>query len=174
MRNVMLALQPGKEDADLAREDLEGQLDAGEAEEDQGFMSLVQNLEISPKALLGLTNAVNKVLPLFGLPSLKGKEITPDLIRSLTMIAQAITDAVGSDETPGELTFSIDDLQGGDQAVIVVAGKLDRLSKTPAFRKFLRTKPSTPSAQPPQGDQVAIDKTSEASTDIDKLFASRV
>ncbi len=123
---------------------------------------------------MGLVGALNKVLPLFGLPVLKSKDLSPELVRGLSMIAQAVTDASGAEEAPPELEFSMDDMKGGDQAVIVIAGKLDRLSKTPSFKKFLKSKPSTPAEQPPAVDQVAAEKTAEQSPDINSLFASRM
>ena len=93
------------------------------------------------------------------------------------MVAQAVTDAVGMEEVPAELEYSIDDMKGGDQSVIVIAGKLDRLSKVPAFKKFLKSKPTeaeTPAMQPPMGDQMAMEKTEEQSPNIEALFASRM
>lgn len=174
MKNVMMQMGPTKEDMDMAKEGLEGQIDSGESEEDQGFMSMVQGLRINPKVVMGLVSAINKVLPLFGLSPLKATELTPELVRSLAMAAQAIADAVTSDDVPSELQYSIDDLHGGDSAILVIAGKLDRLSKTSGFKKFLKAKPSTPAEQPPMVDSVAAEKTSDAGPDIEKLFASRM
>lgn len=174
MKNIMMQMGPTKEDMDMAKEGLEGQIDSGESEEDHGFMSMVQDLVVNPKVVMGLVSAINKVLPLFGLPPLKATEFTPELVRVLAMAAQAITDAVANDDVPSELEYSMEDLHGGDQAILMIAGKLDRLSKTPGFKKFLKAKPSTPAEQPPAVDQVAAEKTSDAGPDIEKLFASRV
>jgi hypothetical protein len=170
MKNVMMEM--GSEDLDRMKAGVESEIEAGASEEDAGFMSLVDGAQVSPKVLIGLIGALNKVLPLFGLPKLEGKDLSPELVRGLSMVAQAVTDALGQEEAPAELEFSIDDMKGGDQAVIVIAGKLDRLSKTPSFKKFLKQKPSTPSEQPPSGDQVVLDKVEE--TDTDALFASRM
>ena len=173
-KQVMMAMGPSGDDVDKMKMDVEDQADQGAADEDQGFMSLLQGVQVSPKVLMGLVGALNKVLPLFGLSALKSRDLSPELVRGLSMIAQAVTDASGAEEAPPELEFSMDDMKGGDQAVIVIAGKLDRLSKTPSFKKFLKSKPSTPAEQPPAVDQVAAEKTAEQGPDINSLFASRM
>ena len=114
-------------------------------------------------------------LPLFGLPQIKDKNLTPEVVRGLSMIAQAVSDACEMEECPMDLNFSLDDMKGGDQSIMVISGKLDRVSRTPGFKKFLKGKPmNSPSSQPPSGDQVAIKKTEEASPNIDQLFMSRM
>ena len=161
----------GKEDS--MDEEVKSSIDEGESEEDEGFMELAQGISISPKVMIGFLSAINKVLPLFNLPPIKTDAVTPELVRAIAMIAQAATDASSAEEIPLDLNFSMDDLKSGDQGVIIVAGKLDRISKTPGFRKFLKTPPS-PSQMPPMGDKVAIQKVAEQSPDIEKLFASRM
>jgi len=158
-------------------EKLKGDIDMAKREEDAGYMSLLEGVNVSPKALIGLSNALNKVLPLFGLPPIKEKALTPEVVRALAMIAQAVTDAVGMEEVPSELEYSLDEMKGGDSSVIIIAGKLDRLSKVPAFKKFLKSKPTemeTPSNQEPMGDPMAMAKTEEQSPNIEALFASRM
>lgn len=174
MKQVMMAMGPSGDDVDKMKQDVEDQADQGASDEDQGFMSLVQGVQVSPKIMMGLVGALNKVLPLFGLPQIKSQDMSPEVVRALSMAAQAITDAVGSEDAPPELEFSMDDVKGGDQAVIVIAGKLDRLSKTPSFKKFLKSKPSTPAEQLPAVDQVAAEKVAEQGPDIESLFASRM
>jgi len=149
-------------------------VEEGKSEEDEGFMGLAEGISISPKTMVGFLSAINKVLPLFNLPPIKTDAVTPELVRAIAMIAQAATDASSSEELPLELNFSLDDLKNGDQGAIVVAGKLDRISKTPGFRKFLKSAPPSPSQMPPMGDKFAIEKTAEQSPDIEKLFASRM
>lgn len=162
----------GKED--MMGEEVKSSIDQGQSEEDQGFMQLAQGISISPKVMMGFLSAINKVLPLFGLPPIKTDAVTPELVRAIAMIAQAATDASSAEELPLDLNFSIDDLKSGDQGVLVVAGKLDRISKTPGFKKFLKSAPPSPSQMPPSGDKVAIQKTAEQTPDIEKLFASRM
>lgn len=176
MAKPMIEMEMGGEESIKGMGDkLTGDIDMAKQEEDDGYMSLLDGVNVSPKALIGLTNALNKVLPLFGLPPIKEKALTPEVVRALSMIAQAVTDAVGMDEVPAELEYSLDEMKGGDGSVIIIAGKLDRLSKVPAFKKFLKAKPTeTPSNQEPSGDAVALDKTAEQGPDIEKLFASRM
>lgn len=162
----------GKED--MMGEEVKSSIDQGQSDEDQGFMQLAQGISISPKVMMGFLSAINKVLPLFGLPPIKTDAVTPELVRAIAMIAQAATDASSAEELPLDLNFSIDDLKSGDQGVLVVAGKLDRISKTPGFKKFLKSAPPSPSQMPPAGDKFAIEKTAEQSPDIEKLFASRM
>lgn len=172
----MIEIEIGKEEMDGMKGEVEKEIESGIEEEDAGFMSLIEGANLSPKVLVGLINALNKVLPLFGLPALKGKDLTPEVARGLSMIAQAVTDACAEEECPTELSFSIEDIKGGDSAAQMVAGKLDRLSKTPSFKKFLKGKPteSSPSEQPPAGDKMAMEKTAEESPNIEALFASRM
>jgi len=173
-RQVMMAMGPGADDVDRMKEEVNTAADEGSLDEDQGFMSLIQELQVSPKVLKGLIGALNKVLPLFGVPALKGEELSPELARGLSMVAGAVLDASSADEAPVELVFSMDDVKGGDGAVLVIAGKLDRLSKTSSFKKFLKSKPSSPADQPPAGDPVAAEKVAEQGPDIESLFASRM
>jgi len=175
---IEVSIEGGEEESLKGMGDkLKGDIEMAKGEEDAGYMSLLEGVNVSPKALIGLTNALNKVLPLFGLPPIKEKALTPEVVRALAMIAQAVTDAVGMDEVPAELEYSLDEMKGGDGSVIVIAGKLDRLSKVPAFKKFLKSKPTemeTPSNQEPMGDQMALSKTAEQSPNIEALFASRM
>ena len=164
-----------EEEMSSAQEEINSSADNGAEMEDEGFMSMVQGVNPSPKALMGLLSALNKVLPLFGLPQIKDKNLTPEVVRGLSMIAQAVSDACEMEECPMDLNFSLDDMKGGDQSIMVISGKLDRVSRTPGFKKFLKGKPmNSPSSQPPSADQVAIKKTEEASPNIDQLFMSRM
>ena len=163
------------------QKEMEDSIEEGASQEDEGFLSMVEGVKLSPKSLMGLTNSVNKVLPMFGLPALKSKELGPELVRVLKMVEQAVADASEEEEVPMELLFRISDLSEGDAAAMVLAGKLDRLSRTPSFKKFLKTtegsemaKEMTPAGQPPMGDQMALDKTAEQSGNIEELFSSRM
>lgn len=166
----------GKEGMIQAGHEAESSINEGQSEEDQGFMQLAQGITISPKVMIGFLSALNKVLPMFGLPPLKTNSVSPELVRAISMIAQAASDASESEDIPLDLNFSIDDMKSGDQGIIVIAGKLDRLSKTPGFKKFLKSPPATPtpSQMPPAGDKMAMEKTAEQTPDIEKLFASRM
>jgi len=178
-KQPMIEIEIGNEEEELKGMDekYKSEIEMGKEEEDAGFMSLLQGVTLSPKPLTGLVNALNKVLPLFGAPTISGKELSVDVVRGLAMVAQAVSDAAETEEIPMELSFSLEDLQGGDTAAQMVAGKLDRLSKTGSFRKFLKAKPtetSTPSNQEPMGDPMAMAKTEEQSPNIEALFASRM
>lgn len=171
----MIEIEIGKEEMEGMKGEVEKEIESGKEEEDSGFMSLLEGVILSPKVLVGLVSALNKVLPLFGLKAVTGRELSVDVVRGLAMIAQAAQDASESEEVPMELSFSLEDLKGGDQAAQIVAGKLDRLSKTSSFRKFLKGKSTeTPSTQPPMGDAVAMEKTEEESPNIEALFSSRM
>ena len=178
--HTMMSMGSEKEDMDSMKGAISSAADAGAEMEDEGFMSLIQGVNPSPKVLVGLLTALNKVLPLFGIPTVNEKNLTPEVVRGLSMIAQAVSDACEMEECPHDLNFSLDDMKGGDQSILVVSGKLDRIARTPGFRKFLKGKPmekspmNSPSQQPPLGDKMAIDKTAEQSQNIDQLFASRM
>jgi hypothetical protein len=114
---IEIEIEGGEEEALKGMEGkLKGEIEAAKEEEDMGFMSLLEGAQVSPKVLIGLMNALNKVLPMFGLPPIKGKELTPEVARALAMVAQAVTDAVGMEEVPAELEYSIDDMKGGDRS----------------------------------------------------------
>lgn len=170
----------GEEDTSSMKEEINKSADEGMDAEDQGFMSMIQGVNPSPKVLVGLMSALNKVLPLFGIPAIKEKDLTPDVVRALSMIAQAVSDACEQEECPHDLNFSMDDMKGGDSSIIVISGKLDRIARTPGFKKFLKGSPMkgggmpSPSNQPPAGDKVAMEKTAEQSPNLDQLFASRM
>lgn len=178
----MIEIEIGEEDSDKMKGEMENEIESGMEEEDSGFLSLIQGVKLQPKVILGLVNAVNKVLPLFGMKALATKELSPELARALAMISQAVQDACDSEECPLELNFNLKDLGEGEQAAMMLAGKLDRLSKTGSFRKFLKSKPSesglegkeTPSMQPPMGDKMAMEKTAEETPNLEALFASRM
>ena len=178
----MIEIEIGKEEMDGMKGEVEKEIESGMEEEDSGFMSLIEGVKLQPKVVLGLVNAVNKVLPLFGMKPIASKELSPELARALTMISQAVQDACDSEECPLELNFNIKDLGEGEQAAMMLAGKLDRLSKTGSFRKFLKGSPTgnglegkpTPSRMPPAGDKIAMEKTAEESPNIESLFASRM
>lgn len=176
----MLSIEVGKEDVSNKKQEVENEIESSMMQEDDGYLSLLQGVTLNPKALLGLVTSINKVMPIFGAPAVEGKELGPDVVRALSMIAQATQDASDAEECPLELNFSLDDLQGGDASAQVIAGKIDRLSRTPSFKKFLKTKPvskeepTSPSEQPPSGDKMAIEKTAEQSPSLDSLFASRM
>jgi hypothetical protein len=183
MAKVMIAI--GGKDSERSMEgpqkEMEDSIEESISQEDEGFLSMIEGVKLSPKALTGLTNSINKVLPMFGLPAITGRELSADLVRVLKMVEQATVDASESEEVPMELLFSVSDLSEGDAAAMVIAGKLDRLSRTPSFKKFLKTtegsemaKEMTPAGQPPMGDQMALDKTAEQSPNIEKLFSSRM
>lgn len=162
------------------QKEMEDSIEESISQEDEGFLSMIEGVKLSPKALTGLTNSINKVLPMFGLPAV-GRELSADLVRVLKMVEQATVDASESEEVPMELLFSVSDLSEGDAAAMVIAGKLDRLSRTPSFKKFLKTsegsemaKEMTPAGQSPMGDQMALDKTAEQSPNIEELFSSRM
>ena len=176
----MLSIEVGKEDVSNKKQEVENEIESSMMEEDDGYLSLLQGVTLAPKALLGLVTSINKVMPIFGAPAVDGKQLGPDVVRALSMIAQATQDASDAEECPMELNFSLDELKDGDSAAQVIAGKIDRLSRTPSFKKFLKAKPvekeepTSPSMQPPMGDKMAIDKTAEQSPSIDSLFASRM
>lgn len=182
MAKPMIEIEIGKEDSDSMKGEMEREMESGMEEEDAGFMSLIEGVKLQPKVILGLVNAVNKVLPLFGMKAIASKELSPELARALSMISQAVQDACDAEECPLELNFNIKDLQEGEPAAMMLAGKIDRLSKTGSFRKFLKAKPTesgmegkeTPSSQPPAGDMMAMEKTAEQSPNIEALFASRM
>ena len=176
----MLSIEVGKEDVSNKKQEVENEIESSMMQEDDGYLSLLQGVTLNPKALLGLVTSINKVMPIFGAPAVDGKGLGPDVVRALAMIAQAIKDACDAEECPMELNFSLDELKGGDSAAQVIAGKIDRLSRTPSFKKFLKAKPvekeepTSPSEQPPMGDKMAMEKTAEQSPSLDSLFASRM
>jgi hypothetical protein len=69
---IEIEIESGEEESLKGMGDkLKGEIGMAKQEEDDGYMSLVEGLNVSPKALIGLTNALNKVLHLFGLPPIK-------------------------------------------------------------------------------------------------------
>ena len=78
MAKPMIEIEIGEEESDKMKGEMENEIESGMEEEDSGFLSLIQGVKLQPKVILGLVNAVNKVLPLFGMKALATKELSPE------------------------------------------------------------------------------------------------
>jgi hypothetical protein len=115
-----------------------------EEKEDEMYASASPKGRFSGKALNGLVDATNRLLPLFGMedayPKFGGEMQTtlpPAFMRVLSMFQKAISDAVAEGILPEDasidLTIITDDtgLQG-------LAGRLGMAAKSPGLKRFLK------------------------------------
>lgn len=118
----------------------------GETEEmeDEVYASSAPKGRFSGKALNGLVDATNRLLPLFGVTDAYPKfgnemqtTLPPAFMRVLSMFEKAVGDAVAEGVLPEDasidLTIITDDagLQG-------LAGRIGMAAKAPGFKRFLK------------------------------------
>lgn len=126
----------------------------------------------SIRSLTVLVDAINKIIPLFDatLPLIEipaediAGALPVEIVKAITMINAAVSDAMLS----AELLPSLDNLVD-DRALEMVAGKLILLAKNRDFLMHLKSAPKTA----PEAEEIVIEKGVEA-PDIDALFASRL
>lgn len=125
--------------------------------------------------LNSLVDALNTVLPMFGIPDYaKFTETVPTLpgqfVKMLTMVNDAATQA-GVDEAVIDLSTIVD-----DKALKMAAGKLMTLAANTAFKQFLRSsKPTMPEEEEDDKEEEMAPKSSEApGMGADDMMMSRM
>jgi hypothetical protein len=151
-----------------------------EESEDELFAGSSPKGKFSGKALNGLVDAVNRLLPLFGIEEkydrFGGGTVTslpPEFVRLLTMFSRAIADAVDAGILPEDavvdMKIIVDDngLQG-------LAGRIGMAAKSPGFKRFLLRKTTAPMPAEDEGTGEEEMSSETASEDTDKLFTERM
>lgn len=157
-------------------------------EEDALFQEMSPTGEFTEDALETLVRQLNTVLPAFGLsdpfplpPEGVHDRLPQELVRLLSMVQQAVSDAIAADVVSEDLAFDLAEVSS-DADLKLIAGKLNRLGKDKKFQKFLteaQPEEELPAAEEemvveeePEGPELDVEEASEE--DLDKLFASRL
>lgn len=149
-----------------------------EESEDELYTAVSPKGKFSGKALNSLVDAVNRLLPLFGIEEKYDRfgggtvaSLPPELVRLLTMFSRAIADAVDAgilpEDTVVDMKIIVDDsgLQG-------LAGRIGMAAKSPGFKRWLLRKVTAAGAQEmKEGEEIEDESTSE---DTDNLFKERM
>lgn len=114
-----------------------------EAEESDKEMmtAMAPKGNFTSRGLAPLVKATNKILPLFGqtpdYPMVEDtKELPEDFTRILAMVAGAVEEAIAAEVLEPEMAILLDTIRD-DSSLMAVAGKLEMLSKSKDFKKFL-------------------------------------
>lgn len=143
------------------------------SKEDEMFAATMPAGRWTERGLNMLVKATNKVLPLFGqtgdyptFPVGEVRNLPGDFVRVLTMIADAVKDAVNAEVLDAGAGIVLEGMMD-DSGAILLASKLDKLSKDRQFKSFLKEpKPEMemPESTTPEKEEV----------DEDELFAMRM
>ena len=152
------------------------QVQEAEMADEQLYMEMAPRGRFTDKGMNALVKSVNKLLPAFDqeptYPAFERGELEvfpTDLTRILHMFAAASRDAVAEDKIDPELEVSIEEVQD-DSGVKLIAGKINLLSKSRDFKRFLDEVPEQ--APAPEAEETADDEMTD--DDIDALFMSRI
>jgi len=153
----------------------------GEVEEggDELFAAASPKGKFTGKALNGLVEAVNRLLPLFGLDDkyerFGGETITslpPEFVRLLTMFSKAMADAIEAGILPEDAMIDMK-IVVDDNGLQSLAGRLGMAAKSPGFKRFLLRKVSESApekeAEAEEGAEDEMD-----SEGMDKLMMERM
>jgi len=144
--------------------------------EDMEYEAMSPTGRFSRAALNSLVKAHNKVSKMFG------AETYPDFdddqsrfptrfVREIMMIAQAVDDAIAAGEVDAEMSISLDGVSG-DRDLAILTGKMDQLSKSKDFARFLKSPPEMPEMEEEvTEEEVEVEPTEE---EMDQLFMGRM
>ncbi len=148
-----------------------------EESEDELYGASSPKGKFSGKALNGLVEAVNRLLPLFGIEdrydrfSGSATSLPPEFVRLLTMFSRAIADAVDAGILPEDAVVDLK-IVVDDNGLQALAGRIGMAAKSPGFKRFLLRKVSE---APPEAEGEEGEMSEEtASQDTDKLFTERM
>ncbi len=155
--------------------EMDARVEEAESLDSQMFVEASPRGRFSPQAMNALVKSANSLLPAFGqkdlYPSFGATPSTleawpEDLTRIISMFQSATKDAVVEEVITPELVIDISTTRD-DNGVQLLAGKINSLSKSRDFKRWLQEEVQEPKA-PEQPEQ----KPEEV--DIDALFASRL
>lgn len=141
--------------------------------------------ELSPKGnftgrgLAPLVKSTNKLLPLFGqtgdYPQLARnlKQLPEDFTRVLLMFKTAVDDAIAEEVVGPEMAINLDAIVD-DTTLMALSGKLDMLSRTREFKKFLSEPPKQETNASEAGEDYGMEEEEMSSENADKLMIGRM
>ena len=160
-----------------AEAELDQSIDRAKSADDDVFRAMSPEGDFSASALNGLVKAHNKVASLFGVedyPVFKeDQSVFPsEFTRQIAMVIAAATDAAKADLIDMDIVPSLDEVSD-DTSLRLLTGKLDQLSRSKEFKRFLKESPaeeekSSSKEAPAPEDQGPSDMQ------MDELFAGRI
>lgn len=156
----------------------QGEVEEGE---DELFAASSPKGKFSSKALNGLVDAVNRLLPLFGLSdkadrfSGSATSLPSETVRLLTMFSKAMGDAIEEGILPEDATIDMK-IVVDDNGLQALAGRLGMAAKSPGFKRFLLRKVSEKGSSEMVEDAGEEEGMSSemGSEDMDKLMMERM
>lgn len=153
--------------------------DAGEdvvEMEDEMYSETSPKGKYTAKGMNNLIDAVNKLAPSFGIKdslprsSSDSTSFPPELVRILTMFAEAVEDAITGGILEEEMSIAGEN-PTDDTGLTVLAGKLLMASKSKEFKKFLLSpKPPVEEVE----EEISEDDGEMSSEQMDDMFAARM
>jgi len=153
----------------------QGEVEEGE---DELFAAASPKGKFTGKALNGLVEATNRLLPLFGLDDKYDRfgsetltSLPPEFVRLLTMFSKAMGDAIEAGILPEDTMIDMK-IVVDDNGLQALAGRLGMAAKSPGFKRFLLRKVS----ESAPGAEEEEEETSEEmdSEGMDKLMSERM
>ena len=160
----------------MEKEDAVGEM------EDEMYAGAAPKGTFSPKAMNALVDAINRVVPLFGmedkLPKVKSTltEFPPEVMRILSMFQAAGSDAVEADMLPEEALLDFTGVVD-DSTVMMLAGKLNMMEKHKPFKKFLARPGKGKEMEKEISVEIEVEPAGEkemSEEDMDSMFMSRM
>lgn len=149
-----------------------------EESEDEMYAAGAPKGKFSGKALNGLVDATNRLLPLFGLDDKYDRfsggatALPPEFMRLLTMFSKAMADAIEEGILPEDATVDMK-IVVDDNGLQALAGRLGMAAKSPRFKRWLLRKVSGGAPEAEAEDKEELPEET-ASADTDKLFTERM
>jgi len=150
-----------------------------EESEDELYGASSPKGKFTGKALNGLVEATNRLLPLFGLNDKYDRfgsgtitSLPPEFVRLLTMFSKAMADAIDAGILPEDAMIDMK-IVVDDNGLQALAGRLGMAAKSPGFKRFLLRKVSESA---PEAEEEGEEGMSEemGSEDMDKLMMERM
>ena len=149
-----------------------------EESEDELYAAGAPKGKFSGKALNSLVEAVNRLLPLFGLDDKYERfgggmmsTMPPEFVRLLTMFSKAMADAVEEGILPEDATIELK-IVVDDNGLQSLAGRLGMAAKSPGFKRFLLRKVSEGAPETEEAEEMSSDEMD--SEGMDKLMMERM
>ena len=155
-----------------AKMELEKEVAGVEMEEEGLFAEMAPKGQFSKGAINSLVSAHNAVTKLFDLPAYATfesdvTEFPSNFVRELSMIAAAVSDAIAADVLTPEMEISLEGIKS-DRELAPLAGRLQMISKSKDFKKFL-AEPKEEEAEAPEASEMP-----EEEMDMDALMMERM
>ncbi len=156
-----------------AKMELEKEVAGVEMEEEGLFAEMAPKGQFSKGAINSLVSAHNAVTKLFGLPAYATfesdvTEFPSNFVRELSMIAAAVSDAIAADVLTPEMEISLEGIKS-DRELAPLAGRLQMISKSKDFKKFLAEPKEEEAEAPEEAPEMA-----EEEMDMDALMMERM